>query len=123
MSDKLADTSALLNRHKGDGATLDAFKQCYTNNLKEFALLTTLYSRRFLVASSINLMIFLIVTLLSNSPDNTETYLLIMLNFMIVSSLLLSSALAFLLLGKMEKLDATINSFSADVKEYVKSTL
>lgn len=121
MNNKLSDAAKCINRSKAEGTGIETVRQCYIKNLKKFSLLTTLYSKRFFVSLSVNFLIFMLVSAIFNSPDTPELGFLIMVNYLILSTLLLRSAMSLFLLNKMEKLEASIDDFCIDVKEFVKN--
>ena len=118
MSTKLSDTASRLDRCKSEQPTLIALKERHVTIFKNFALLTLLYSRRFLIAFTVNLLIFIGISTVFLAPQKDEIILLLGFNYMALSTMFLSSALAFNILDRMDKLNLKINDLSNEVKEF-----
>src|SRR5699024_4333420 len=107
-----------LDRCKSEQPTLIALKERHVTIFKNFALLTLLYSRRFLIAFTVNLLIFIGISTIFLAPQKDEIILLLGFNYMALSTMFLSSALAFNILDRMDKLNLKINDLSNEVKEF-----
>lgn len=120
ISDKLATASLSLNRCKGASVELQALKTRYEVKSKRFSWLLSLYKTRFFVAVSVNQAIFtLLVVLLVGSPPSIELILLIMFNFVGIATLLLSSAISFFVLDRMDALSDDADQLCSDIKNFI----
>lgn len=119
VREKLGDVADCINCSKSEGAVIEIFKESYIKNIKSFSLIHSLYSGRFLISACINMFVFILALSVFNKPPSLDITILIMVNYMIVSTLLLSSAIAFFLLNKMERLEVKVDDFCVDVKEFV----
>lgn len=117
INSKLADASSCLGRCKNAGDELQALKSRYEVKAKRFSLLLSLYKTRFFVAFAVNQAIFsLLAVLLVSETPSVDMVLLVMFNFVAISTLLLSSAISFFVLDKMDTLNDEADKLCADIK-------
>lgn len=120
---KLAEATATLRRCKIESTQLDSLKVRQSLKAKQLTLLLSLYKTRFILAFAINMVIFsLLAIILIGTPPEIEIMMLIMFNFSVFSTLLLSSMIASYVLNKMEKLDREIDQLCQDIKGFISDT-
>lgn len=120
---KLAEATATLRRCKIESTQLDSLKVRQSLKAKQLTLLLSLYKTRFILAFAINMVIFsLLAIILIGTPPEIEIMMLIMFNFIVFSTLLLSSMMASYVLNKMEKLDREIDQLCQDIKGFISDT-
>lgn len=120
---KLAEATATLRRCKIESTQLDSLKVRQSLKVKQLTLLLSLYKTRFILAFAINMVIFsLLAIILIGTPPEIEIMMLIMFNFSVFSTLLLSSMIASYVLNKMEKLDREIDQLCQDIKGFISDT-
>ena len=120
---KLAEATATLRRCKIESTQLDSLKVRQSLKVKQLTLLLSLYKTRFILAFAINMVIFsLLAIILIGTPPEIEIMMLIMFNFSVFSTLLLSSMIASYVLNKMKKLDREIDQLCQDIKGFISDT-
>lgn len=120
---KLAGATATLRKCKIESTQLDSLKVRQSLKVKQLTLLLSLYKTRFLLAFAINMTIFSLLAIsLIGTPPEIEIMMLIMFNFSVFSTLLLSSMIASYVLNKMEKLDSQIDQLCQDIKGFIADT-
>lgn len=117
---KLAKASVKLDRVEGNDDKVQILKVRLQAKIKRCVLLSSLYKTRFLISLAINQIIFcLLAFFLLDSAPSMETLLLLMFNFVAISTLLFSSAMSFFILDRMDGLSDQTDELCDDISSFV----
>ena len=123
IDDKLSAATKDLARYTGFASEFDNLKDRHKKISDKYTLIACIYTYRFFISCITNMLLFLFLMLtFIESMPSVEIILLILFNFSVVATLFLSSAMAFYLLNKADKLHDTADKLCHDVKAFVSSS-